>query len=79
MVESKSELTQVDLDAMRSLQKCETRLTHLKQQVSELSFTKLELEGQLSTRETKKMDYTSLVEKYEAVSQACDAQIGKLT
>ncbi len=61
MLESKSELTQVDLDAMRSLQKCETRLTHLKQQVSELSFTKLELEGQLSTRETKEMDYTSLV------------------
>ena len=50
MVDAKSDLTQTDLDAMRSLQKSETHLQHLKQSLSELNFARMNIEGQVSTR-----------------------------
>ena len=43
--EARSELANADLEAMRTLQKCEIRLNHHKQALSELGFAKLELTG----------------------------------
>ena len=45
MIDAKAELASVDLDAMRVLQKSETRLQHLKTQLSELNAAKMELEA----------------------------------
>mmetsp|Transcript_42074 Transcript_42074/g.55427 ORF Transcript_42074/g.55427 Transcript_42074/m.55427 type:complete len:83 (+) Transcript_42074:1735-1983(+) len=78
MSNTKSELTSEDLEAMRNLQRSETRLERLKASASELNFARMEIEGQITTREAKEKDYLGLAAKYEAVIHACDTQISKL-
>ena len=75
---AKVELAQSDLEAMRELQKSETRLQQLKQQLSETGFAKMNIDAQLSTRSAKEEEYKGLAARYEQVVGACDEKIKKL-